>query len=414
MPSARIHEAIAKKINQEYKYDELLLRIGTISPDCWRNVPKDSGIKDKYLSHFWNFRVKEGQANDYVNFYIKYYNSLNNPFYFGYLLHLIVDQYWKTNIDIRYEKTIDGKAYVILKDGKMIQNENWFSYYEGIKMQQRLAQRYQLGYLPINPEDYPGLYCKIDEVNLKGLFGENGSLDYVNKTLSMNDEVEESLLYDDKSIEASLDETTQFVKQELLRLEAIKKEYDSQIKVAVDIDDTILATKELEDYYWKIFLKEHPEIDGTKEYHWGDLELALFWKEHREDMAYGKVKAGVPKAFNKMLEDNYIVDLLSARPIDKYASLLKKLSDYLEENNVNYSHINLGFYSKIEFLVEHHYDILVDNELRHIKAAKESGIATILYGPFNPSYDGIQTDDWSQIPLLVEQMTKKNKGLKRN
>ena len=56
-------------------------------------------------------------------------------------------------------------------------------------MQQRLAKRYQLGYLPINSEDYPGLYCKIDEVNLKGLFGENGSLDYVNKTLSMNDEL---------------------------------------------------------------------------------------------------------------------------------------------------------------------------------------------------------------------------------
>ena len=47
MPSAWVHEAIAKKINQEYNYDELLLRIGTISPDCWRNVPKDSEIKDK-------------------------------------------------------------------------------------------------------------------------------------------------------------------------------------------------------------------------------------------------------------------------------------------------------------------------------------------------------------------------------
>ena len=44
MPSARVHEAIAKKINQDYHFDERLLRIGTISPDCWRNVPKDSGI----------------------------------------------------------------------------------------------------------------------------------------------------------------------------------------------------------------------------------------------------------------------------------------------------------------------------------------------------------------------------------
>ena len=113
-----------------------------------------------------------------------------------------------------------------------------------------------------------------------------------------------------------------------------------------------------------------------------------------------------------MLENNYIVDLSSARPIDKYAALLKKLSDYFEKNNINYSHIHLGFYSKIVFLVEHQYDVLVDNELRHIEAANENGIATILYGPFNPDYNGVQTDDWSKIPLLVEQMTKgKNKSI---
>lgn len=67
MPSARVHEAIAKKINNDYKCNEKLLRIGAISPDCWRNVPETSGIKDKYLSHFWDFRIKDGQANDYAN-----------------------------------------------------------------------------------------------------------------------------------------------------------------------------------------------------------------------------------------------------------------------------------------------------------------------------------------------------------
>lgn len=64
IPSARVHETIAKKINEEYRYNERLLRIGTISPDCWRNVLENSGIKDKYLSHFWDFRIKNGQAND--------------------------------------------------------------------------------------------------------------------------------------------------------------------------------------------------------------------------------------------------------------------------------------------------------------------------------------------------------------
>lgn len=413
MPAARVHEAVVKKINQEYCFDEKLLRIGTISPDCWRNVPSDSGIKDKYLTHFWDFRVKAGQANDYANFYIKYFQLLNNPFYFGYLIHLIVDQYWKTIVDPRYEKKIDGESYVVDKNGNMIKDENWLSYYEGIKMQQRLAKKYHLDYLPINSNEYPDFFCEIDELNLNGLFGENGSLDYTNKTLFMSDTVLESAIYDDQSIEKALDETAQFVRQELLRLKDVKKEYDSKVKIAVDIDDTILSTKELEDYYWKVFLKEHPEIDGSKEYHWGDPELALFWKEHREDMAYGEIKTGVPIAFNKLLSDSYIVDLLSARPIEKYASLLKNLTNYFENNGINYNHIHLGFYSKIDFLVEHHYDVLIDNELRHIEAANESGISTILYGPFNPDYSGVQTDDWSKIPALVEQITKdKKKRLK--
>lgn len=408
MPSARIHEAIAKKINGDYKFNEKLLRIGTISPDCWRNVPKDSGIKDKYLSHFWDFRIKNGQANDYAEFYIKYYDNLNNPFYFGYLVHLIVDQYWKDNIDPRYEKKINGESYVIDQNGNLIKDEELFSYYEGIKMQQRIAYRYGLDDLSIKKEDYEPFYCEIGELNLCGLFDENGTIDYTNKTLSAN-EVEESLIYDDESIEKALNETTEFVKSELERLKAIKKEYDSKIKIAVDIDDTILSTKELEKKYWNIFIKNHPEVDSEKEYHWGDPELALFWREHREDMAYGKVKNGVSGAFIKLLNSGYIVDLLSARPLDKYASLKSKLSNYFEENNVKYNHIHLGFYSKIEFLKKQGYDVLIDNELRHIEAANELGIDTILYGPFNPEYSGYQTDDWNKIPQIIDEfLNKKN------
>ena len=96
------------------------------------------------MSHFWDFRIKEGQANDYVAFYIKYYQEIDNPFYFGYLLHLIVDQYWKNNVDQRYEKEIDGESYIVDTSGNLIKDENWLSYYEVIKMQQRLAKKYEL------------------------------------------------------------------------------------------------------------------------------------------------------------------------------------------------------------------------------------------------------------------------------
>ena len=97
---------------------------------------------------------------------------MNNPFYFGYLLHLIVDQYWKTYIDPRYEKKVNGESFVVDKNGNLVKDENWYSYYEGIKMQQRLAQKYNLDYLPINQDEYLNFNFNIDELNLNGLFGE--------------------------------------------------------------------------------------------------------------------------------------------------------------------------------------------------------------------------------------------------
>lgn len=223
MPPARVHEAIARNINKKYNMDDILLRIGTISPDCWRNVPKDSGIKDKKLSHFWDFRIKEGQANDYLEFYLKYYNDITNPFYFGYLIHLIVDQYWKSKIDQNYEMKQDGISYVKLNNGNWIKDENWFSYYEGLKMQRQLAKIYDLGHLPTSINDIPNFKCEIDELNLRGLFGEEGSISYVNKNLMPGDE-EESVVYDNKSIIKAINDTTEFVLNELENLKCMKKQ----------------------------------------------------------------------------------------------------------------------------------------------------------------------------------------------
>ena len=153
MPSARVHGAIAKEINKDKHFDELLLRMGTVSPDCWRNMEPESGIKDKYLTHFWNFRIKEGQANDYQEFYLKYYNKLDNPFYFGYLIHLIGDQYWKTYIDPKFEIEENGIREFRLKNGEFHDNENWWGYFDSLKMQKQIAKIYGLTKFPINVED---------------------------------------------------------------------------------------------------------------------------------------------------------------------------------------------------------------------------------------------------------------------
>lgn len=395
MPSARTHEVIALKINKEYHMDEILLRLGTVSPDSWRNVEEESGVKDKYLSHFWDFRIKDKQANDYTEFYLKYYNHLENPFYFGYLLHLITDQYWKSIIDPKYFYEENGIPKCRLKNGTTIEDKDWFSYYETLKIQKRLAKEYHLGLLPTKKEDIPNFECNIDELNLSGLFGPNGTVNYINTKLIPTQDDEESQIYDYNDVEKHIDETVSFIKQELNRLKLIKEEDEKKVKIAVDIDDTLLCTKELEDYYWCQFLKDNPDINPNQEYKWGNPILTKFWSEYREKMAFGKPKKGASNTLNELLSKGYRVDLLSARPLEKYASLKKKLVEYFDSVNIKYNYLNLGFYSKKEFLKEHHYDILIDNDMKYIEEALSVGVIPILYGN-NPNYKGYQTESWEE------------------
>ena len=404
MPPARIHEAIAKEVNKNKNYDELLLRIGTVAPDSWRNVETN---KRKYITHFWDFRIKENkQANDYQEFYLKYYKNLNNPFYFGYLVHLIVDQYWKTNIDTLYRIEKDGKIIFKLKDGTYKEDKDYWSYHDSIKMQKQVAKIYNLDKLPINKEELPNLDCNIDEINIDGLFGEKGTLNYINEKLLPDAKNEESEISDINVIIKQIKETKTFVEQELERLKKVKEENEKKIKIAVDIDDTILCTKELVEYYWKEFIKNNSQIENKK-YKWGDPELALFWQIYREDLAFGKIKPGVQQALNKLLKKGYKVDLLSARPLEKYAPLKKQMVEYFEQNDINYDYLNIGFYEKKYFLQEHQYDILIDNDIRHMIEAEEIGITPILYGPYNNEYKGYQTNNWEEIPQIIEKIIKK-------
>ena len=433
MPAARIHEVIAKKINVDYNMDEVLLRLGTIAPDCWRNVDESTGINTKEVSHFWDFRIKQGEANNYIEFYLKYYNKMNNPFYFGYLVHLITDQYWKSKIDPLYVKKDkwklkDGTDYDIKNDPKYFDEKanEWkikddpskeygkhFGYYEELKMQKKLVDKYNLDAFPINQEDVPNLDVDIDELCLDGLFSKNdkqGTTEFVNGSLNTSIVDNESIVYDFNEYEKHIDETVEFVKSELIRLKGIKELDDNKIKIAVDIDDTLLCTKELEKYYWDKFLHDNPDINPEQEYSWGNPVLSRFWSEYREKMAFGKVKNNAPEAMNTLINSGYRVDLLSARPLDKYAQLKKKMVEYFEELNIKYDFLNIGFRSKKEFLKEHKYDILIDNEMKHIIEAESVGVIPILYGN-NPDYNGYQTDKWEEIPLLIQNIV--NEKLKK-
>ena len=252
MPSARIHEVVARKVNKDFKMDDILLRLGAIAPDSWRNVSEDSKFHSKELTHFWDESIKEEQKNNYKKFYIKYKDKMNNPFYFGYLIHLITDQYWKLNIFPKYFIKENEVSKCKLRNGLVVEDKNHFGYYEEKKIEKRLAKVYDLGLLPQNIDDIPNFECSIEELDIAGLFGENGSVSYVNKELSPVLIDEDSVLYDYDDIEKYLNETAEFVKGELYKLFHYDLSYD---------DKKDLSTKDDIKEYIKSRNKELTEND---------------------------------------------------------------------------------------------------------------------------------------------------------
>lgn len=348
MASARIHEAIALEVNKDYNLDELLLRIGTVAPDSWRNA--DPQVKDKYLSHFWNFRIKTGEAYDYKEFYLKYFHQLHNPVYFGYLIHLIADQYWKTYIDPLYKIRLNGKVGYRLKDGTFCEDQNRFRYKDGLKLQRQLAAVYQLGLLPHSLLDLTNFHFAIDELNLNGL---GGTLSYINTNLMPSETQENLQIYDLNDIIKKIHLASDFIKQELRNLALYRASLSKTLKIVINID----------------FLNY---FEDAKEF---------------------------ANCLDKLLKKGYFVTFLTSKPI----VLKKSLMVLLEAKSLHYNF--LCFKNLEDYLSEYQFDVLIDNNLSNINLANLEGIKTINLGN--------STFNWQDVNPYLETLGKQSNILKR-
>ena len=111
MPSGGIHLCVAKEVARRLNYDaNIEYYIGSVAPDSWRN---SNSLKT--ATHFIEY--DDSNDYDYISFIDKYYNVLDDGFVFGYLVHLITDQYWYNNnfITLPYDEVIRNTSLIIKK-----------------------------------------------------------------------------------------------------------------------------------------------------------------------------------------------------------------------------------------------------------------------------------------------------------
>lgn len=130
MPSSAIHRCVSKRVREKlniYKDNNtsLFYELGSVAPDCWKDALKhnDSQLPKHQERHDSHFSTNsENFIEDYDAFYQKYHPTINDPFLVGYFVHLITDNYWRTNIFLKYFvknnkiKMLDGTILTLDKE----------------------------------------------------------------------------------------------------------------------------------------------------------------------------------------------------------------------------------------------------------------------------------------------------------
>lgn len=172
MPNALIHRCVNKKVLErinKYKTEEekYLYDVAAIAPDSWRNTKrfKESQLPKKLKRMHSHFSLETEFIEHYEIFQKKYKDYLDNPFIFGYLIHLMTDNFWRTEM---YEKSIVDEEHgnILNHDLEILTQE--ISNYYNINELKELTEK-QIEFLP-----------KIDEMTYEGI---NDTIRFTNNQL---------------------------------------------------------------------------------------------------------------------------------------------------------------------------------------------------------------------------------------
>lgn len=172
MPNALIHRCVNKKVLErinKYKTEEekYFYDVAAIAPDSWRNTKRFKELQlPKKLKRMHSHFSKEAEyIEHYEIFQKKYKDYLDNPFIFGYLIHLMTDNFWRTEM---YEKSIVDEEHgnILNHDLEILTQE--ISNYYNINELKELTEK-QIEFLP-----------KIDEMTYEGI---NDTIRFTNNQL---------------------------------------------------------------------------------------------------------------------------------------------------------------------------------------------------------------------------------------
>lgn len=186
------------------------------------------------------------------------------------------------------------------------------------------------------------------------------------------------------------------------------------MRIGIDIDDTLVNTKEKQLIYWKDYVTKNPKEGYTEEIpntinDFGDEYVQIFWDTYREQLSFSPTfKENASLILHKLKDNNFTLCVITSRPDAKYKDLKIRLKNWFNANDIPIDIIYTDVRNKGLFCKENNIDILLDDSLNQIKSAKENNVKTILFNNI-PTYKELQTDNWLDLyNILIKLKEEQN------
>ena len=201
---------------------------------------------------------------------------------------------------------------------------------------------------------------------------------------------------------------------------------ENEMKIGIDIDDTLTNTYELAfnyaEYYTINELKkeikyvEREKIRNrfTQSFHnWSDEEDRVFWDKYYETIVNNvRIKIFAKEVINQLREDGNEIYFITARHKSNKFNIEETTKKWLNSNDIKYEKIYLTVLDKAKVVKENNIDIFIDDNITNCVEVAKTGTKTyIMDGLINCNFKDEKIERIYSWPHLYQAINKYKKEI---
>lgn len=177
---------------------------------------------------------------------------------------------------------------------------------------------------------------------------------------------------------------------------------DSNMKIGIDLDNTICSTNEKVQEYEKIFIRDN---NINKYILWYDNHYADNFLSKYLEKIYTEVKPkpNAIKTINRFKEQGHEVYIITARTNSYVTNMYNLINNYCMKHNINIDGIFIDAGDKVDICLKNNIDIMIEDSIYNYDRLTTNNINTILFDEYNQyNYIKKRVLSWEKINNVIK------------